>query len=412
MGRGLAISLIAICLSSMSGCLPKATAIEEQVTFIEEQITLAEEQPTVIINEEKRAWHSAVWNFAARWGGFLWDKLLEAWGLTKEAGATAIEFGINYAAIAYEWGRPYAKGIIDVSGATLDSVTSSAAYQKTLDVVTNPAIFVDTYGRLSRFSRNLDWSRVNPIPFLIRGTRGVPRSLEAAKGVWETVPRAIRAAGPEATARFLASRDWSHIYPYSLGGSNDALNGIFEDRSLNRARGNAIMKPSELRAAQAALQSNALQVTLQQAAQGALRGGVVSAAVLATVAVLELGLQYQQGEITAEEMYLELGKTIGAAGLAGAAISGLVTAMALAFPPLIPVITVISVPLAIVGFSVLGSRLVEAGKGWYEVFLEESPLKPAAFLYWLARRYESVREIVLGGNVRIGPPLLPQYLAP
>ena len=147
----------------------------------------------------------------------------------------------------------------------MNSVTSSAAYQKTLDVVTNPAIFVDTYGRLSKFSRNLDWSRVNPIPFLIRGTRGVPRTLEAAKGVWETVPRAIRAAGPEATARFLAGKDWSHIYPYSLGGSNDPLNGIFEDRSLNRARGNAIMKPSELRAAQVALQSNALQVTLQQA---------------------------------------------------------------------------------------------------------------------------------------------------
>ena len=419
-GRGGVISLIAICLFSVSGCLPKATAMEEHiekpVTFFEGQVALIEERPTVIVNEEvneeRRAWHSAVWKFAAKWGGYLWRKILGGWGLTKEAGSTAVEFGINYAAIAYEWGRPYANGIISVSEATLNSVTSSAPYKKALDVLSNPGAFVDTYGRLSKFSKNLDWSRVNPIPFLIRGTRGVPRSLEAAEEVWKTVPRAIRAAGPEAVARFLASRDWSHIYPYSLGGSNDPLNGIFEDRSINRARGNAIMKPSELRAAQAALRSNAFHATLQQTAQGTLRGGVLSAAFLAVVAVLELGLQYQEGEITAETFYLELGKTIGAAGLTGAAVSGLVTVMALSFPAIIPVVTVISVPLAIVGFSVLGSRLVRAGKGWYEVFLDESKLKPAALLYWLVRRYEIVRGIALGGNVQIGPPLMPQYLAP
>ena len=174
------------------------------------------------------------------------------------------------------------------------------------------------------------------------------------------------------------------------------------------------MKPSEFRAAQAALQSNALHATLQQAAQGALRGGAISAAVLATVAVLELGLKLQKGEITKETFYLELGKTIGAAGIAGAAVSGLVTAMALTFPPLIPVVTVISVPLAIVGFSVLGSRLVRAGKGWYEVFLnvDEPKLKPAALLYWLVRRYESVREIIRSSRDQVGPPLLPQYLTP
>jgi len=321
---------------------------------------------------------------------------LDAWGLTKEAGATAVELGINYAAIAYEHGRGYANGMIRVSTATLDSVTSSAPYKRTLDVLSNPGIFIDAYGRLSRYTRNLDWSKVNPIRYIYAGTRGVPRSLDEAKAVWETIPRAIRAAGPETTARYLAGKDWSHVYPYSLGGSNDPRNGIFEDRSLNRARGNATMKPHEFRAAQAVLRSNALQVTLHQTAQGALKGGTISAAVLATVAVLELGLQYQQGEITAEEMYLEFGKTVGAAGVTGAAISGLVTAMALAFPAIIPVVTVISVPLAIVGFSVLGSRLIRAGKGWYEVFIEESPLKPAALRYWLVRRYESMRGLVLG----------------
>jgi len=433
-GRGGSISLIAFCLFSVSGCfLPVETPVGPQ-PIIEERPTLEErltvlanildeevdeevneevgeevngevavteevaEEATEEVTEKGRAWHTAVWNLAARWGGFLWDRLLKAWGLTKEAGAIAIKLGINYVAVAYEHGIGYANGMIRVSAAALDSVTSSDAYKETLDVLSNPGIFIDAYGRLSRFARNLDWSKIDPIRYVFAGTRGVARSLEAAKGVWETIPKAIRAAGPEATARYLAGKDWSHIYPHSLGGSNDPRNGIFEDRYFNRARGAAIMTPREYGAAQAVLRGNAFQVTLQQTAQGALRGGTISAAVLATVAVLELGLQYQQGEITAEEMYLEFGKTVGAAGLAGAAVSGLVTAMALAFPPIIPVVTVISVPLAIVGFSVLGSRLINAGKGWYEVFIEESPLRPEALRYWLAKRYESVRNVVLGRN--------------
>ncbi len=438
-GRGGSISLIVICLFSVSGCLlPTSTPVGEQPPaeewpIIEKLLTLEElltevneavneeaneevavaeevaEEATEEVTEEGRAWHSAVWNFASKWGGFLWNKILNTLGLTKEAGGKAIELGINYAAIAYEWGRPYANGIVSVSVATLDSVTSSTAYRKTLDVLSNPGIFIDAYGRLSRFASNLDWSKIDPTRYVFAGTRGVARSLEAAREVWETIPRAIRAAGPAATARYLAGKDWSHIYPHSLGGSNDPRNGIFENRYFNRARGAAIMTPREYGAAQAVLRSNAFQVTLQQAAQGALRGGVISAGVLATVAVLELGLQYQQGEITAEEMYLEFGKTVGAAGLAGAAVSGLVTAMALAFPPIIPVVTVISVPLAIVGFSVLGSRLVRAGKDWYEVFMEESPLRPEALRYWLAKRYESVRNLVLGRNMqRDQLPLLAQ----
>lgn len=121
------------------------------------------------------------------------------------------------------------------------------------------------------------------------------------------------------------------------------------------------MTPSEYRAAQAVLRSNALQVTLQQTAQGALRGGTISAAVLAAVAVLELGLQWQKGEITKETFYLELGKTIGAAGITDAAVSGLVTAMALSFPAIIPVATVIVGTLD--DCQLLGAG-EQTGKGW------------------------------------------------
>lgn len=369
--------------------------VSEEVEVIEE----AEVVEKAEVSEKKLAWYTAVWNFAAKWGGYLWEKLLGTLGITKEEGDVFKELDVNYSAVAYEQGKEYADAISAVSITVLPSVRSSAAYQKALEAVSNPTIFMDTHRHLSRFGSNLDWERVDDrAPYLFRGTRGVPRTLEAAKGVWEKIPRATRGAGPEATARYLNPRDWSHIYPHNWGGSNDPRNGFFEDRSINRARGAAIVTQSEITAAQIASQSEAFQVTLQQAAKNALKTGVASGLVLATVAVLEYGLQYQKGEITLKEMQLEIAKVTGISVGIGAGISGLVTAMALSFPAIIPVVTVISVPLAIVGFSLLTPRLIEAGKGWYEVFLEKSPLKPAALRYWFARRYEDVRFFLLRRN--------------
>ncbi len=148
------------------------------------------------------------------------------------------------------------------------------------------------------------------------------------------------------------------------------------------------MTLDEVRAAQAVLRSEAFLITLQQTAINASKGAVITAAFLGAVAALELGLQWQQGEIDKDQFVVELGKTIGAAGLTGATISGLVTAMALAFPVLIPVIGYISVPLAVVGFAALTAKVVSVGKGWYNAFLKNLPLKPATQEHWYVRSIE------------------------
>ena len=268
--------------------------------------------------------------------------------------------------------------------AVSEKVSTTASFQKMLAVVRNPAPFWDAHGHLSRFSSNLDWANVDPTKYLYAGTRGASRGLVEAQRVWETIPEPIRAAGPEATAKCLEGKDWSHIRPYSEGGSHSASNGVFENASLNRARGNVRMTPGEVEAAHQVLKSDAFHATLLETAKCARKGALTAAAIAAVMAVLEYGLQYQRREITEGELYRAIGKSILAAGISGAAVSGLLAAMAMAFPATVPVISSLLIRLMVIGFSVLGLRLARVGKGWYEVYLSEQPLRPLALQYWLA----------------------------
>lgn len=262
--------------------------------------------------------------------------------------------------------REYANAIADAALSVSEAVRSSGSYQKVIEVIQNPGAFSSVYGHLSRFRRNLDWSNIDPTKYLYAGTRGVSRGIVEAKKVWESIPIPIRASGPGALARFLKGKDWSHIRPYAMGGSDSVLNGIFEDSSRNRARGDIRMTPEDIKAAQRVLRSNAFHATLLESTKNAMKGGAAAAASMAVVAILEYRLEYMKGEITEDEMYAGIGKTIAAAGISGVAIAGLITAMVLTFPALIPALATISVPLIIVGFSIMGIKIVKLGKEWYE----------------------------------------------
>ena len=95
--------------------------------------------------------------------------------------------------------KEYADAIIVVTVAASDAVKSSPSFQKAIGVVGSPATFLRRNGHLSSFAANLDWSKIDATKYLRAGTRGVSRSIEAAKGVWETIPLQIRARGSEVT---------------------------------------------------------------------------------------------------------------------------------------------------------------------------------------------------------------------
>ena len=316
--------------------------------------------------------------------------------VVKDAAAESTAKISEGAAVGIDKGKEYADAIVIAALAVSETVRSSASYQKAMEVIQNPSAFSSAHEHLSKFRDNLDWSNIDPTKYRRAGMRGDYRGIAEAKRVWETIPEEIRASGSEETARYLKGKDWSHIEPYSAGGSDAAWNGIFESASDNRSRGNATMTLQDLEAAQGVLQSHAFHATLLESAQNAMKGGVISAVIIAVVAVLEYGLQYQKGEITEDEMYRAIGKSIAVAGISGAAVSGLITAMALAFPAIMPVLAMMSVPLMIIGFSVMGAKLVTLGKGWYEVYMNDQPLKPIALRYWMAKQYESVMDKTAG----------------
>ena len=236
---------------------------------------------------------------------------------------------------------------------------------------------------LSGFAHNVDWSNL-PYEYLTKfvtaGTRGIDRSLGEARLVWETIPQQIRALGTEEVAMRLDGFDWSHIIAHSKGGSNDASNGIFELASLNRSRGAEQMTPSEIHAAQQVLSSQAFQAALVEVAFQAFKGAVAGAVIACVIATLEHGLGYQRGEISREEMYRRIGKSAMLGAGAGAATSGVMVMVALAFPALIPLALPLMLPFAVLGFCAVGGRIVLAAKGWHELLQDVYELRlPGVF---------------------------------
>ena len=279
--------------------------------------------------------------------------------------ATAVRAGANR---VVNEGVPV-KAASDKAGALMRFSASGAA-----------AGFTAAHDALTGYAHSRDWSMIPTEyvkKFVTAGTRGIDRSLEEARLVWETIPEQLRALGPEELAEHLQGFDWSHIVPYSMGGSNDASNGIFELASLNRSRGAKVMTPEELQAAQDFLTHEAFEAALEEVASQMLTGAMVGAAISCVISCLELGLQYQRGEITEDEMYRGLGRAVAKSAGVGAAISGLIAVITLAFPALIPLAAPVMAPLAVLGFCAVGGKVVRLGKGWYEVYRDVSARVPS-----------------------------------
>ena len=156
------------------------------------------------------------------------------------------------------------------------------------------------------------------------------------------------------------------------------------------------MTDGEIEAARGVLRSDALKATFDRVVKIGGRVGLASAAVAAMVAVLEYGLEYQKDEITAGDMFGKIGKEVAGLGVGGAALSGLVIAAALTFPPLIPVMSTISVPLMVFGFAVMGERLVKAGTGWFKVFWKEVRRETQLDPGWITEYHGHLKDRMLG----------------
>ena len=290
----------------------------------------------------------------------------------KQTAATvgaSVEAATDTAATAVRAGATRAAG--DLAAARTIAVEKGSAFVRSgaSGIAAGFAVASET---LTGFAENLDWNTIDPTRYLYAGTRGVSRSLEEARLVWESIPEQLRALSPEELTKRLDGFDWSHIVPHSKGGGNEAANGIFEFAGLNRSRGAEQMTGAEIEAAARVLSEAAFVAALEKVASRVFVGAAVGAAVACVVSGLEYGLAYQRGEITREEMYRRLGRAVAASAGAGAAISGVMAVVALAFPALIPLAAPLMMPLAVLGFCAVGGKVLRLGKGWYQLYREVS----------------------------------------
>jgi hypothetical protein len=149
-----------------------------------------------------------------------------------------------------------------------------------------------------------------------------------------------------------------------MGGSDSASNGIFEERSINQARGAATMTREEFGLAQQALQTEAFRHAVTQAASVMVTAALVAAVVESVFAVMEEGLRYYDGEISKAELHARVLKRLGKRVALAVVISGLVVGLAFVFSPFTLVLNALALPTAVAGFTLLGVRFYSLSAAW------------------------------------------------
>jgi len=212
---------------------------------------------------------------------------------------------------------------------------------------------------------NLDFSSVpRDLVDYYRRAGVAYRDRAGAQAIWETIPRQVRMGGPQALRDFHSTRDWSHFIPRSLGGSDSASNGIFEDRLLNRIRGAVAMTAEDIAAARRALEWQGLRDATRLTAGATVSGALVGPVTAGVFAVMEHGLSYQEGNIDRGELFDLVWQELSAGVAVGIAVTGIIAGLVMIFPALTAVIGPFVLPLAFVSFAFVGYQFYAAAKRW------------------------------------------------
>ncbi len=193
------------------------------------------------------------------------------------------------------------------------------------------------------------------------------KSLPAARGLWESVPAPVRAAGQEAVWKFHQGKDWSHIVPRSVGGPATADNGIWWSSIKNKRLGPNAMSAADLADAKAVLRSEAVRSTLKLTLNGMVKGALLGVVAGALLASLDCGLEYAEGNISWDEMVDKVVRVSVFTGLGGLVVTGLVIGISLLFPFMIPIFAPLMFAIQIVSLLFLGRYLFKLVQGWWQV---------------------------------------------
>ncbi len=168
---------------------------------------------------------------------------------------------------------------------------------------------------------------------------GMGRNESQAQQMLDKIPPAERAgvdaeSAAEKVREYLTDKDASHIKAHHNGGSDHPDNIKWEDRGVNRARGDRDMNlPEQIQLDVDAVMENIVGA-VKAGGKAAPKGAAIGAAVAIPFAVLRNGLRVVRGEISTEEAISKSLKEISEAGMAGGVAAFIVAGAAAACPPI------------------------------------------------------------------------------
>ncbi|MCY3658497.1 MAG: hypothetical protein OXG36_05670 [Caldilineaceae bacterium] len=142
---------------------------------------------------------------------------------------------------------------------------------------------------------------------------------------------------------------------------------------------------------------------------------LAAVAIVGVLTIFELGQRLYLGAITRQELVHGVFSAVWAAGKGSFVITGLLIGVALAFPVLLPLLEIVTITLAVVGFVLLLNDVIDLGRSWWAALDEQGHLD--LFLADLREVEEFLSGLSSGrtGSVRaVDPrawPRLPRWLS-
>lgn len=216
--------------------------------------------------------------------------------------------------------------------------------------------------------------------------QGASRTSAEMQQMLDKVPPSQRAGidGQSAAYKvkeYLSDKDASHITSHNRGGSSQPDNIKWENKSINRARGDRNMTRAEQRSLNTTTQFKNLTGAIKAGLRAMPKGAAIGAITTAPFSMLRNGLRVVRGQISAQDAAKETGKeTLIGTGV-GAATAFTVTTIATACPPIAIALAAISPALWVAGgagltcefFKILGDHKKEV-KAYYESMTEQELL--------------------------------------
>ena len=169
------------------------------------------------------------------------------------------------------------------------------------------------------------------------GTHGSYRNVAEAQLAFQTdIPDSVKSLGLDGLLEWLSKKDYSHKISHANGGSNHPDNLIFEDSSVNRARGSKDMTAFEETKAHVKNFTDTFftEAFGEQLIKSGVEGAKIGAVYAFIMTVVSQGLAWQRGEISIDQFIYKVLNAIATGGLSGASLGIAIMVVCTIFPPL------------------------------------------------------------------------------